>query len=132
VQRLVSALVLIALFEGSVRGQGLTSVCVAPVPAHPSNGHRGVAVPPCEPDALSVKFDDAPATRWSHTASARIDGLNPDVRRRVVVLCDGKPHQSFRFSFSEFSSRDLCLSVNDLYRTVRLQDARSSPWCKCK
>jgi hypothetical protein len=50
----------------------------------------------------------------------------------VVVLCNHKPLQSFAFLFSEFKTKELCLFLNDLYRTVQLWESKSAPWCKCK
>jgi hypothetical protein len=49
-----------------------------------------------------------------------------------MVLCDGKPQQSFRFRFSTFKSNRLCLFINDLYQTVQLWKLKESPWCKFK
>ena len=44
-----------------------------------------------------------------------------------MVLCNGKPQQSFRFRFSEFKTKELCLFINDLYQTAQLWEARKSP-----
>jgi hypothetical protein len=49
-----------------------------------------------------------------------------------MVLCDGKPKQSFIFSFSAYKGHKLCLFFNDLYWTVQLWDDEKTPWCKCK
>ena len=88
-------------------------------------------MPRCDGDHYSLKIDDRPFVDWP-AASARIDGLDPAVRHRVVIRCDGKPHQAFGFRFSEFHSKnELCLFINDLYRTANLWDSKP-PWCKCQ
>jgi len=104
------------------------SICVAP--AWPTQG----ASPDlgCRPDRLSLKIDRADTKPWSRTSSAKIEGLDVRARHKVVVMCEGKPQQSFRFSFSEFKSNDLCLFLDDLYATVQLWERRRAPWCRCE
>jgi hypothetical protein len=53
-------------------------------------------------------------------------------KHRVMVLCDGKPHQQFTFRFSEFKGGKACLFLNDLYWTAQLWAPKQAPWCKCK
>jgi len=105
------------------------SVCVAPVPVEPPT----TAAPGqgCSGN-LSLKIDAQRGVPWPHKESLKIEHLDLDQRHRVTVLCDGKPLQSFRFSFSEFKTKELCLFINDFYQTVQLWESRQSPWCKCK
>jgi len=81
---------------------------------------------------LSLKIDGEEATPWPRAASVRIDGLDVRATHTVVVMCDGKPQQAFRFRFSQFKGAELCLFLNDLYGTVQLQERSRSPWCRCE
>ena len=68
---------------------------------------------------------------WPTKDGIEID-LNVSATHRVVVFCNGKPQQSFKFRLAEFKSAKLCLFLNDLYRTVQLWESKRSPWCNCK
>jgi hypothetical protein len=105
------------------------SVCVAPVPVEsPTTSAPGLE---CSGN-LSLKIDGRKGVPWPHKESLHIEHLDLAQPHRVTVLCDGKPQQSFRFRFSEFKTKALCLFINDLYQTVQLWEARQSPWCKCR
>jgi hypothetical protein len=105
------------------------SVCVAPALAKPDP--RSAPGLFCSSEKLSLKID-AKTIPWPVKESVKLDALDLSVRHRVVVLCDGKPQQSFGFRFSEFKATDLCLFLNDLYKTAQLWEAKRCPWCKCK
>jgi hypothetical protein len=105
------------------------SVCVAQVPAKPDP--RSASGLFCSSEKLSLKID-ATTIDWPIKESVRIDALNTSVKHRVAVLCDHKPQQSFGFRFSDFKTTELCLFLNDLYKTVQLQEIKQCPWCKCK
>ena len=109
----------------------LGSVCVAPVPEEPTpySGPPGLL---CESEKLSLRVDTLQPVPWPIKESVKIDGLDLTARHRVVIYCDGKPQQSFRFHFSEFKTRKLCLFINDLYKTAQLWESKQSPWCKCR
>jgi hypothetical protein len=77
-------------------------------------------------------IDNLPAIVWPHEEGVKIDNLALADRHRGVILCDGKPQQSFKFRFSEFKTAKLCLALSDLYGWAQLWDAKRSPWCKCK
>ena len=51
---------------------------------------------------------------WPTKDGIHID-LDVSATHRVVVFCNGKPQQSFKFRFAEFKSAKLCLFLNDLY-----------------
>ena len=106
------------------------SLCVAPFLVEPD--HRAAPGLFCEPQKLSLKIDTQPAMPWPLKQNVKVDGLDAGVRHKVVVFCDGRPQQSFTFRFSEYAARELCLFLNDLYKTVQLTEAKRSPWCKCK
>jgi len=62
----------------------------------------------------------------------KIDALDAAAAHRVVISCNGKPQQSFRFRFSDFKTRELCLFINDFCKTAQLWESKGTPWCKCK
>lgn len=107
------------------------SMCIAPI----SKEWPATAGAPdlaCSPSKLSVRIDTPKTFAWPTKKSVMIDGLDLSARHRVVVYCDGKPQQSFSFRFSEFKAKQLCLFLNDLYKTVQLWEPSQAPWCKCK
>jgi hypothetical protein len=105
------------------------TVCVAPIPVEPPSFSAPGLM--CYGNR-SLKIDDTKAVPWPHKASLQIAHLDLAQRHQVTVLCDGKPQQSFRFTFSEFKTKEPCLFINDLYQTVQLWESRQSPWCKCR
>lgn len=107
------------------------SVCVAPIPEEPPST-AGTPELFCHSGKLSLRIDGLPAMPWPHKDSFKFASLDVDRTHIVVVLCDGKPQQSFRFRFSEYKRSELCLFINDLYQTAQLWEAKRSPWCRCK
>ena len=107
------------------------SICVAPI----SKDWPKTAGTPdlaCSPNKLSVRIDTQKAFVWPTRKSVMIIGLDLSSRHRVVVYCDEKPQQSFSFRYSEFKTKQLCLFLNDLYKTVQLWEPGQAPWCKCE
>jgi len=105
------------------------SVCVAPVSWKPlPYSAPGLY---CASEKVSLKID-AQVVPAPIEKDLRIADLEPTTRHRVVVLCDGKPQQSFTFRFSDFKASQLCLFLDEAYKTVQLRDAKECPWCKCK
>ena len=129
-----------ALAFGQAAASETGSVCIAPVFEKPD----GMSAPglSCESKKLSVSFDNQQAMpfplisehdgKYQIGKSVKIDALDTATRHRVVVYCHGKPQQSFTFRFSDFKTSQLCLFLNDLYKTAQLWEAKESPWCKCK
>jgi len=109
---------------------GVGAVCVAPVPEKPMNFSAPGLY--CDSAKLSVKIDAQPQLDWPTKESLKIDTLDVSVAHRVVVFCGGKPQQSFKFRFPEYKTRELCLFINDMYKTVQLWKSEDTPWCKCK
>lgn len=64
--------------------------------------------------------------------SMTISALDLAAPHRIVVSCESKAQQSFKFRFSDFKTRKLCLFINDLYKTAQLWNDKDCPWCKCK
>jgi hypothetical protein len=116
------------------------SVCIAPVLEKPDG--RSAPALFCESAKLSLKIDTQEAVPFPLISeqhgtyqvgkSLKIDGMDTSTRHRVVVYCNGKPQQSFVFRFSDFPTNQLCLFLNDLYKTAQLWESKRCPWCKCK
>jgi hypothetical protein len=105
------------------------SVCIAPVLEKPDP--RSAPSLFCDSEKLSLKID-AKAMPWPIKESVRIAALDAAARHAVVILCDGKPQQSFAFRFSEYKASELCLFLNSLYKTAQLWEVKRCPWCNCK
>lgn len=82
---------------------------------------------------LRLRVDKQQATEWPVTKSLKLDRLDTGKRHLLVVLdSDGKPLESLWFTFSEYTSANLCMSY-DGYQGIQLHEAtRRTPWCKCK
>ena len=108
------------------------SVCVAPLPMTAAESPTGTPELSCKTREYSLTIDGQRTITWPKSESLTIDDLSISGRHRVVVLCHGKPQQSFTFRFSNYKGKKLCLFFNDLYWTVQLWEANRTPWCKCK
>jgi hypothetical protein len=107
------------------------SICVAPLSKDwpETAGTLGLS---CSPNKLSVKIDSQKTVVWPTGKSVLVEGLDLGARHRVVVYCGEKAQQSFNFRFSGFKTKQLCLFLNDLYKTVQLWEPNEAPWCTCK
>lgn len=118
--------------------QGSGMLCVAPFPKPVCSASGDVCLSgaqgfSCASGNVSLKVDSRKAVPWPKKGSMSLTGLALDGSHRVVLLCDGKPQQSFKLRLSEFKNNKACLSVNDLYGWVQLWELdRHAPWCKCK
>ncbi len=84
------------------------------------------------PEGFGVRVDKRPSQAWPQTESLKIQGLDLQERHLLAVLgAHGKPIESLWFRFSDYKSVDLCMSY-DGYQGIGLQEAKRSPWCKCK
>lgn len=81
---------------------------------------------------LRIKVDRRPAIAWPERKSLRIEGLDIGERHVLAVLnSDGRPVESVKFRFSQYSVPVLCLAY-DGYQGIGLREAtRRTPWCKC-
>jgi hypothetical protein len=122
-------LLIVALIIPSCFAEESGSLCIAPAIFDPKNASAPGLY--CEAQKFSLKID-AQVMAWPLKESVKLPGLDLKTRHRVIVFCDQKPQQSFTFRFSEYDSNQLCVFLNDLYRTVQLWEAKRSPWCKCK
>jgi hypothetical protein len=127
---ILTPLLIVALFNLNSPAQSETgSVCVAPARFDPKNASAPGLY--CEAEQFSLKID-AQVMAWPIKESVSFAGLDLSSRHRVIVLCNHKPQQSFTFRFSEFKSKQPCLFLNDLYRTVQLSESKRAPWCHCR
>jgi hypothetical protein len=122
-------LLIVALIIPSGFAEESGSLCIAPAIFSPKNTSSPGLF--CEAEKFSLKID-AQGRAWPLKESVQLAGLDSSSRHRVIVLCDHKPQQSFTFRFSQFKTKQLCLFLNDGYRTVQLSESKSAPWCKCK
>ncbi len=108
------------------------TVCVASRAATP---FRGQVIPPTgevSSGGLQVRIDKQPVMAWPQRKSLKIEGLSLNERHLLVVIDSrGKPMESVWFKFSDYKSVDLCMAY-DGYQGIGLQEAKGSPWCKCK
>jgi hypothetical protein len=131
-KRTVAIVALLLSFRSMSLTQSETaSICVAPI-SKDWPEPAGTPDLACNSSRLSVRIDTQKVFAWPTRKSVMIDGLDLSARHRVVVYCDEKPQQSFSFRFSEFKAKQLCLFLNDLYKTAQLRDPSQAPWCKCK
>ena len=125
--------VLLVIFVGHVGAfadDASGSVCIAP-----ESGKLQPMSPIgvfCKSGKLSLSIDRQPAIPWPTKDSIKTGDLALEGRHRIVILCDGKPQQSFAFHFSDLKTNELCLFLDGAYRTVQLWELKRSPWCKCK
>jgi hypothetical protein len=130
---LMVTLVLLVTISGTAQ-RGMGSVCVAAriddpfvkEPAILPNGEMNS-------HGLKVRVDKRPVEEWPQRKSLKFDGLDTSERHLLVVLdSSGKPIESVRFKFSDYTNTDLCMSY-DGYQGIGLQEAtRRTPWCKCR
>jgi len=110
------------------------SICVASVP-RPNSGETSLANPAGGNRSFnfSVQIDDRPSMDVSFDDGKLVSGLSLGKNHSVKIRRDGKPVQSFKFTFGKFASKDLCLWFKPLYETWQLWEAkRASATCLCK
>ena len=109
------------------------ALCLAPAPT-PNSGQRSLANPEGGLPAItySIQVDGRAPIELSRVDAKWIGGLALEGRHRVVIRADGKRIESFRFTFADRSSKELCLFMKSLYRTWILWPvADTGDWCPC-
>lgn len=129
-RKTIALLIVLLLSAQLSAGSESGIVCVAPVPEKASPYSAPGFF--CESKKLSLKIDEQQAVPWPINESIAIGSLDLAALHRVVIFCKSKPLQSFKFRFSEFKTRKLCLFINDFYKTAQLWEDKDCPWCKCK
>jgi hypothetical protein len=79
-----------------------------------------------------VRVDDQPPLNWPNDKELKIAGLDLSSRHRVVIVCRGKPAQTFRFHFSRADNKRVCLLMNDLHGWAQLFQPKGALGCPCK
>lgn len=124
-------LVCTAFFTAGLLAQEDTGLlCVAP----------GAEQFSCASGNVTLKVDARKPVPWPKKKSMSLTGFDLGASHRVVLLCDGKPKESFKFRFSELpferaaAKKDkACLYVNDLHGWVQLMPLEKlTSWCSCK
>jgi hypothetical protein len=72
---------------------------------------------------------DSKKMAWPMQKAVKIEGLDMTAPHLVVIYCVGKQQQAVRFRFSTYRANQLCLFLNDLYKTAHLE--KRCRWCKC-
>lgn len=126
-------LTLVLLLSQSAQAEPKTgTVCVASRAATPFRGQVIPLTGEVSSGGIQLRIDKRPPVPWPQRESLKIEGLDLNERHLLAVLdSKGKPIESFWFKFSDYKSVDLCMSY-DGYQGVGLQEAKRSPWCKCK
>jgi hypothetical protein len=106
-------------------------ICVAPIKHEPPTTAATPEVA-CVSGNFSFRIDSGRLVAWPKDESMSLTGLDLKMRHRVLVLCDGRPQQSFRFRMSEYKTGKACLFLNDLYLTAQLWEPKQAPWCTCR
>ena len=130
VTALVATLLLTTLFADEL---GTGTLCVAPL------RDAAIAIFPEGPEPFcrvkgkaTLRIDERQPVTWPNDKSLKIDGLDISRAHRVVIVCGGKPVQSFRFSFSEHKEKQLCLFINDFYGWADVWEPGRVRRCRCK
>ena len=134
-------LLLLLLWPSTMRGQARStgakassgSVCIATV-TPPSSGQKSLSNPAGgnRISSYSIQVDKRKPLIASKDRSINIPSLAVDRRHLLKIFGDGKPVESFWFSFSEFSTTKLCLWFKPLYETWQLWDAKDGgAKCNC-
>jgi hypothetical protein len=130
VKSAIVAILIASLFCSALSADsGSGTVCVAPNSEKPPT--RISPGGSYNPATLLLQIDKRDAVHWPHKDSIKIDGLSITEQHLVVLISDGKRIQSFWFRFADYRTEDLCIAF-DGYQGVQLQEAKRSPWCKCK
>jgi hypothetical protein len=105
------------------------SICVLPnSPEPPTRISPGGEY---NPDTLTLRIDKRESILWPHKNPVLIEGLHLQEHHLVVLTSDGKRIQSFRFQFSEYHDKRLCIYF-DGYQGVQLGNRTDALWCKVK
>lgn len=107
------------------------SICI--LPNSPEKRSRISPLFIYNPDTLTIRIDKRQPIPWPHANSVLIDELDLRERHLVLLTSDGKPIQSFRFSFSEVHNDDAKLCIYfDGYQGIQLENDKKADWCRVK
>jgi hypothetical protein len=100
-------------------------LCVLPDPP----GCCTLITVPFDLKTLMFRIDDGNRIAWPQKMGLKIKGLSLAEKHLVVVYSGGKPIQSFRFRFTDYSETELCL-LFDGYVGPDLR--RPNKLCQCR
>lgn len=103
------------------------SVCIAAV-APPTPGEKTLANPAGGNliKVYSVKIDDLQPIRALSDQGVAVPPLSLSDRHVVRIFGDGKQVESFRFSFGDYSTNELCLLFDEFYLTWSLRNCEDA------
>jgi hypothetical protein len=103
------------------------SVCIAAV-APPTPGEKSLANPAGGNlvKVYSVKIDDLQPVRTLSDRGVAAPPLSLSDKHVVRIFGDGKQVESFRFSFGDYSTNELCLLFDELYLTWSLRNCEDA------
>ncbi len=107
------------------------SLCIVAVsPAAP--GDNGLKNGGNRIKRYTIKIDDSAPIRVLPDKGVAAPPLSLGDRHVVRVFGDGKQVVSFRFSFGDYSTNELCLGFNDFYETWSVRDCEDAgTWGTC-
>ena len=122
-----AVLVLIGLFSvlPAIAEPKTGMLCVIPDPP----GCCALGTVPFDLKTLMFRIDKGNKTPWPKKMGIKVEGLSLGEKHLVVVYSGGKPIQSFRFRFTDYSETKLCL-LFDGYGGPDLRPM--SKLCHCK
>ena len=127
--RAAAALVLLGLTPVLAAQTAVAVLCVEAISDKPPTiGSPGLFY---NPAALAFRLDRGEKTPWPHQPGLKITTLDPAAKHLIEVLDGKKRLQSFRFQFSEFQNKPLCLWY-DAYGGVQLEPISRTLSCGCK
>ena len=110
------------------------TICVSDVP-RPTPGPTSLANPTGgKPEwAFTVQIDDGERHATTADKSVLIGDVTLGARHLVTIRDRGKIVTSFKFTFEEYRSPDLCLWFNELYETWSVWTKKNARHlCKCE
>lgn len=109
------------------------TLCLAPLRNAPIAIYPAGRSPFCRVTGKAeVKIDNRQPLDWPNHKELKIGGLNLSGRHRVVIVCGGKPVQTFRFRFSQKDNKRVCLLINDFYGWAQFFEPKAALGCPCK
>jgi hypothetical protein len=101
----------------------------APIAIYPPSGRSPFCL---ITGKAKVKIDNRQSLDWPNDKELKIAGLDLAGPHRIVIVCDGKPVQTFRFRFSQKDNKRVCLLINDFYGWAQFFEPKGALGCPCK
>jgi hypothetical protein len=115
---------LLCVVSGIVRAEVTGTVCLLKATWEYPKGALTSEHEAASPVTIfTVQFDEQPPLDVT-TKSARVDGLTLAGTHRVRVFADGRPTETFTFSFEKKGSSRLTLRYHEFYRSWALDPSK--------